>query len=190
METPDGDLSVTANTLPRMPDTQQIPQALSEIVELIAPGSKSSQQRLTEEIAAIADRGTARSSDPSCALFRALYPDGPGLHEAGMTYCDWNSYPAEIREELVELPAYPAALDWDWLDEFDDWDPEEIDSFLWPLAARCRELGSALLILDTGSDGYGIGFVSADHIDRIVELARIANCDLDVVHPGIETLLA
>lgn len=192
MEASDGYLSVTANTLPRMPDTQPIPQALSEIVELIAPGSKPSQQRLAEEIAAIADRGIARSSDPSSALLGALYPEGPGrLHEAGMTYCDMNCDPAEIRDDLVELPAYPAALDWDWLDEFDDdrWDPDELDNFLWSLAARCRELGSALLILSTGSDGYGIGFVSADHIDRIVELAQIANCDLDVVQPGIETFL-
>lgn len=176
-----------------MPDTQQITQALSEIVELIAPGSKPSQARLAEEIAS---RGIAGTWAPSSALLRALYPDGPdiraagGLYEAGMAYCDWNCDPAEIRDYLIELPAYPAALDWDWVDEFDDrWDPEELENFLWPLAARCRELGSALIILDTGSDGYGIGFVSADHIDRILKLAQIADCDLSVVHPGVETFL-
>ncbi|MGY4103594.1 DUF6630 family protein [Nocardia sp. R16R-3T] len=170
-----------------MPDTQQIPQALSDIVELIAPGSESTQRRLAE---AIADRELADSWAPSGALLEALYPESAGLHEAGMAYCEMNCDPAEIRGYLVELPAYPAALNWDWLDEFDDdWNPEEIENFLWPLAARCRELGSALIILDAGSDGYGIGFVSANHIDRIVELARIANCDLRVVHPGIETFL-
>jgi len=178
---------------PRMPDTQQITQALSEIVELIAPGSKPSQRRLAE---AIADRGVAA---PSSALLRALYPDGPeiraagGLYEAGMSYCDWNTHPDEIRDSLIQLPSCPAALNWDWVNEFDEsderWDPEEIESFLWPLAARCREVGSALIILDTGSDGYGIGFASADRIDRIVELARIADCDLGVVHPGVETFL-
>ncbi|WP_433604870.1 DUF6630 family protein [Prescottella agglutinans] len=171
-----------------MPDTQQIPQALSEIVELIAPGSKPSQARLAEEIAG---RGVAGTWAPSSALFWALHPEGPGgLHEAGMTSCDWNDTPGMIRESLIELPACPAALNWDWLDEFDDpWDPEELENFLWPLAARCRELGSALIILDTGSDGYGIGFVSAEHIERIVKLAQIANCELRVVHPGVETFL-
>ncbi|RZL21850.1 MAG: hypothetical protein EOP31_26585 [Rhodococcus sp. (in: high G+C Gram-positive bacteria)] len=179
-----------------MPDTQQITQALSEIVELIAPGAKPSQARLAEEIAG---RGIAGTWAPSNALLRALYPDGPdiraagGLYEAGMAYCDWNCDPAEIRDSLIELPACPAALDWDWLNEFDEsddrWDPEELENFLWPLAARCREIGSALIILDTGSDGYGIGFVSAEHTDRIVKLAQIANCDLSVVHPGVETFL-
>ncbi|WP_433600776.1 DUF6630 family protein [Nocardia sp. CA-135953] len=170
-----------------MPDMQQIPQALSDIVELVAPGSESTQRRLAE---AIAGRELADSWAPSGALMDALYPESGSLHEAGMAYCEMNFDPAMIRDDLVELPACPTALDWDWLNEFDDdWDPEEIENFLWPLAARCRELGSALIILDAGSDGYGIGFISADHIDRIVELARIANCDLRVVHSGIETFL-
>ncbi|MDV6270828.1 DUF6630 family protein [Rhodococcus globerulus] len=179
-----------------MPDTQQITQALSEIVELIAPGSKPSQARLAEEIAG---REIADTWAPSNALLRALYPDGPdiraagGLYEAGIANCDCNDTPGMIRDSLIELPACPAALNWDWVNEFDEsddrWDPEELENFLWPLAARCRELGSALIILDTGSDGYGIGFVSADHIDRIVELAQIADCDLSVVHPGVETFL-
>lgn len=132
-------------------------------------------------------------------MLRALYPDGPdiraagGLYGAGMAYCDCNDTPGMIRDSLIELPACPAAIDWDWVNEFDEtddrWDPEELENFLWPLAARCRELGSALIILDTGSDGYGIGFVSAEHIDRIVKLAQISNCDLSVVHPGVETFL-
>lgn len=84
----------------------------------------------------------------------------------------------------------PSSTELGLVNEFDDrWDPEELENFLWPLAARCHELGSALIILDTGSDDYGIGFVSADHTDRIVELAQIANCDLNVVHPDIETFL-
>lgn len=171
-----------------MSDTQQITQALSEIVELIAPGSKPSQVRLAEEIAG---REIAGTWAPSSALFWALHPEGTDrLHEAGMTSCDWNDTPGMIREALIELPTCPAALDWDWLDESDDrWDPEELENFLWPLAARCREIGSALIILDTGSDGYGIGFASADHTDRIMELAQIADFDLNVVHPDVETFL-
>lgn len=173
-----------------MPDTQQITQALSEIVELIAPGSKPSQARLAEEIASCKITDTWA---PSNALLWALHPEGTNIREDGMVYCDCNDTPGMIREALIELPTCPAALDWDWVNKFDEsddrWDPEELENFLWPLAARCREIGSALIILDTGSDGYGIGFVSAEHIDRIVELAQIADCDLSVVHPGVETFL-
>ncbi|WP_435830177.1 hypothetical protein [Nocardia salmonicida] len=59
-----------------------------------------------------------------------------------MVYCDWCSVPTEICDYLIELPTCPATLSWDWVEEFDedDWDPEEIDSFLWPVAARCHEL--------------------------------------------------
>ncbi|WP_216905538.1 DUF6630 family protein [Nocardia noduli] len=170
-----------------MPDTQQIPQALAEIVALIAPDSEPILRRMADAIAAVelADRA------PTGALLDALYPDGGDLNEAGIVYCDWRSDPAEIRSYLIELPGCPASLNWDWVDDFDedDWNPEEIESFLWPLAARCRDLATALIILDTGSDGYGLGFVRADHIDRIVELARTAHCDLRVVYPQVPTYL-
>lgn len=60
-----------------------------------------------------------------------------------MAYCEMNCDPAEIRDYVVALPAYPAALNWDRLDELDDRDPDELENFRWPLAAQCRELGSA-----------------------------------------------
>ena len=54
--------------------------------------------------------------------------------------------------------------------------------------ARCLESVRGhvdrMIILDTGSDGYGIGFASAEHIDRIMELAQIADCakSLNLLH--------
>ncbi|WP_216906222.1 DUF6630 family protein [Nocardia noduli] len=170
-----------------MPGTEQVPQALADIVELFAPGSESIRRRLAEAITT--DRERTGSRTAAAILLDALYPDSADLHDAGMVYCDWRSVPTEIRDYLIELPTCPATLSWDWLEEFDedDWDPEEIDSFLWPLAARCHEMGTALIALDIESDGYGLGFIAADHIDRIVKLAESADCDLRVVHPQVPT---
>ncbi|MFD3705782.1 hypothetical protein ACFWUP_21800 [Nocardia sp. NPDC058658] len=171
-----------------MNNAQRTAQALADIVELVAPGSEPIRHRLAEAVAGLQ---FAHSWETAGALLDAMYDVDADLSEAGMIYCDWRSEPSEIRDSLVEIPSCPPTLNWEWLDQFDEdeWEPEEIESFLWLLAARCRELGTALIILDVESDGYGLGFVAADRVDRIVELARIATCDLRVVYPEIPTLV-
>ncbi|MFI8976619.1 hypothetical protein ACIGO9_27290 [Nocardia asteroides] len=163
-------------------DTQPIVQALADITELVAPGSTAVRQRLAE---AVGDHDLAEETAPAEVLLAALYDEDGALEQAAMAWCDWGSDPADIRDDLVQLPSCPKVLDWDWVDQFDedDWDPDDIDSFLRPLAARCGELGVALVMLDIEADGYGLGFVAAEHGDRIAELARIARCDLRVVAP-------
>ncbi|GAD87317.1 hypothetical protein FEK33_26595 [Nocardia asteroides NBRC 15531] len=165
-----------------MLDTQPTVQALADIAELVAPGSTVVRRRLAE---AVGDHDLGEETAAAEVLLAALYDENGALEQAGMVWCDWGSEPAEIRDDLVQLPSCPGALDWGWVDQFDedDWDPDDIDSFLRPLAARCRELGVALITLDIEADGYGLGFVPAEHGDRVAELARIARCDLRVVAP-------
>ncbi|MVU77336.1 hypothetical protein GPX89_08760 [Nocardia sp. ET3-3] len=159
--------------------------ALAGIVELLAPDLDSARERLEQ---LLEDAGEEDYFTPEEMLIDSLYgfdEDGEPFR-SGLTYCDWKSYPDEIRDWLQDLPAYPQGLAWDWWDwsTVRDWDSSDLQDFLWPLADRCLELGVSLIGIYVDGDGYTLGFLKNDKVERFLELAALAEAQVRIYRSG------
>ncbi|MFJ9369536.1 hypothetical protein ACIRRA_34670 [Nocardia sp. NPDC101769] len=90
------------------------------------------------------------------------------------------------RSYLARLPLCPPELTWEWYDWSDHgrWDPDDLQNFLWPLADRCLALGAAVVGVYVDGDGFTLGFIAADKVDRLLELAAIAEVRIYVHRTG------
>ncbi|MEC3956568.1 hypothetical protein VMT65_26275 [Nocardia sp. CDC153] len=76
---------------------------------------------------------------------------------------EWDDEPKTIREQLEALLSFPAAMPWDWYDDFldrtEDYDvAEAVEHFLGLVGKHSLKVGTATVSVDTGDDGYAIGF--------------------------------
>ncbi|MGV9408912.1 DUF6630 family protein [Nocardia sp. NPDC003693] len=159
--------------------------ALVGIVELLAPEADSARARLEQ---LLADAEGEDYFTPEEVLVDSLHgfdEDGEPFRSA-LIYCDWKSYPDEIRDWLRELPTYPPGLTWDWWDwsNVREWDSSDLQDFLWPLADRCLELGVSLIGIYVDGDGYTLGFLNSDKVERFLELATRAEAQVHVHRSG------
>ncbi|MFE2958009.1 DUF6630 family protein [Nocardia tengchongensis] len=95
-----------------------------------------------------------------------------------LTYFDWASRPADCREWMQDLRSYPSAMSWDWwqdfLEEVDGLDPGETNErFLERAGDACLSAGTALITIDSGSDGGDFGFTPASNVQRVVAIPNL-----------------
>ncbi|GAB2564999.1 DUF6630 family protein [Nocardia heshunensis] len=149
--------------------------ALSDLIELFAPGIHEAHEALAEVIA---------DTDPDWLSPEGVLTDT--LYRNRLVYCDWKSHPLEIRSYLEELPTCPQALTWGWYEWTDgsDWDPEDLEQFLRPLSEKCLELGVALIGIGIDADGFNLGFLLTEDLDRFSTLACTAGIEARIYRPG------